>query len=442
MGKTDEQILEEVLNELKLGEIYEDVFDDKKTSKYETHCSALASHDKQYVGAKALCNKYVRALEKISELNKNQAYYDRCKYVPYWLYGEIGKIYNNHKVNIEKIPFVNDLINVEKKVNGLITKNKCNVLYNNLVHLDELIKRKHSYIYFKKYDTFKNTTKWSSKCKEYFIYLDYINSFYNKFKSDNCTGLLTLFSSDPDFFSCNNAHNPNTILSKIQECKPVGFKSRVSSVVAAPPPVRAAVAEKSPKVTVGAGGGQKGDKGASLSQTARDTRPANQGSDRPTVLVAGGPPAVRTNPVEASRVESRAVSPNQNLGLTVDKSGEETVFPPSTFHLAAPEGALPSSSFVDTTYDILNSEYFRHSIVAASIIGVLVFLYFFLKSTSISSRTRRKKKRESENNYYEEYEENEEYEDGLSRYDSGHSFSDSQMSEMNLSYQPRRESYY
>ncbi|KNA01767.1 hypothetical protein PVNG_06244 [Plasmodium vivax North Korean] len=407
MGKTDEQILEEVLNELKLGEIYEDVFDDKNKSKYDTHCSALDSHDKKHAGVRALCGKYVRALEKISELNKNQDSYDRCKYVPYWLYGEIGKIYNNHKVNIEKIPFVNDLINVEKKVNGLITKNKCNVLYNKLLNLEELIKRKHSYIYFKKYDTFKNTTKSSGKCDKYFIYLDYINSFYNKLKSDNCTGFLTLLSSDPDFFSCNNAHNPNTILSKIQECKPVGFKSRVSSVVAAPPPVRAAVAEKSPKVTVGVGGGQKGDKGATLSQSSRDTRPASQGSDRPTVLVAGGPPAVRTNPVEAT-----------------------------------PEGALPSSSFVDTTYDILNSEYFRHSIVAASIIGVLAFLYFFLKSTSISSRTRRKKKRESENNYYEEYEENEEYEDGLSRYDSGHSFSDSQMSEMNLSYQPRRESYY
>ncbi|GAB64893.1 VIR-like CYIR protein [Plasmodium cynomolgi strain B] len=228
MGKTEEEILEDVLNELELGEIYEDVFNDRTTSKYDTHCSALASHDKQYVGARALCGKYVRALEKISEMQKDQKYYDRCKYVPYWLYGEIGKIYKNHNVNIEKIPFVKDLINVEKKVKDLITKNKCNVLYNNLVHLDELIKRKHSYIYFKKYDSFKNTTKSSIKCDKYFIYLDYINSFYNKFKSDNCTGVLSLLWSDPDFFRCNNALNPNTILSKIQDCKPEGFKSRLN----------------------------------------------------------------------------------------------------------------------------------------------------------------------------------------------------------------------
>ncbi|KMZ95166.1 hypothetical protein PVMG_05084 [Plasmodium vivax Mauritania I] len=112
------------------------------------------------------------------------------------------------------------------------------------------------------------------------------------------------------------------------------------------------------------------------------------------------------------------------------------------------EGSNDSYNFLQSTQKILKSEYFPHSVVGASIVGVVIFLFYYFRvkrnaflqyecfNTPIRSPTnkREKKEKKTEDNYYDKHEEE------LSRYGSQQSFAETQMSDAYLSYQPR--AYY
>ncbi|KMZ91959.1 hypothetical protein PVMG_06077, partial [Plasmodium vivax Mauritania I] len=211
---------------LKLNTLYETLFPKNEKSKFDDQCNKLDTHDKTYVGVKALCSKFARALEKAAELkDKKEEHKNSCNYLHYWLYDEIGRIKNvQQSQKIDSIAFFKDLIDAVNKVNEQIIVGKCTLKFDKNVTLDELIKRKISYIYFKKYSDIKVNIKPENKdeCGKYFTYLTNIKSLYGKYYRDHCSSLWPFSSAAPDYFSCTKTYDPKDLLSKADACKAKG----------------------------------------------------------------------------------------------------------------------------------------------------------------------------------------------------------------------------
>ncbi|KMZ77405.1 hypothetical protein PVIIG_05627 [Plasmodium vivax India VII] len=445
MTKTDNKISEDVLKDLQLNSIYDDFFSKSGKSTFDSACNVLDKHSTNHKDLKQLCTKFVDFLEKISKLKNSSEHVDRCNYLTYWLYDEIGKIYNDHTSKINTVQFVKDLIDVGNDVNKKYIKNNtCTIKTDNLVSLDEWKKRKISYIYFKKHNNISTDIAKppsSDKCEKYFTYLNYINSLYNAYSSNHCG----FFLWTSNYFVCDRKFNPKNLLSTVEKCKTKGSGSGNGSFILSilgigSPPASSSVNKQGADTqrTVAAAGLSK-DKG----------RKEVTGNS----LGSGGSKDLSSlpNPETANRGHSTGTQQQTGLGgitqprVTVSTEGQITHRNNDGSH-SAPGieqtglvgGNNSFSNFLEKTSGVLKSEYFRHSIVGASIIGVLVFLFFFFKSTPIESHTNKgeKKKRKFQNNYYDEYEEE------LPRYESQQSLAESQISDAYISYQPRRDRYY
>ncbi|KNA02230.1 hypothetical protein PVNG_04461 [Plasmodium vivax North Korean] len=212
---------------LNLNTLYEALFPEKEKSKFDEQCKLLDNHNKTYVGVRELCSKFARALEKAAEVKGNgEERKNSCNYLHYWLYDEIGRIQKvQHSQKIDSIPFFKDLIDAVNKVNEKIKVGKCTLKFDKNVTLDELIKRKISYIYFKKYNDIKGNIKPEKKdeCSKYFTYLTNFKSLYDKLKNDHCKTSFWPFSSAvPDYFNCTPSFDPKDLLSKADACKAKG----------------------------------------------------------------------------------------------------------------------------------------------------------------------------------------------------------------------------
>ncbi|KMZ94356.1 hypothetical protein PVMG_05408, partial [Plasmodium vivax Mauritania I] len=168
---------------LNLNTLYEALFPEKEKSKFDEQCKLLDNHNKTYVGVRELCSKFARALEKAAELkDKKEEHKNSCNYLHYWLYDEIGRIKTvDRSKKMDSIPFFNVLIDAVNKVNEQIKVGKCTLTFDKNVTLDELVKRKISYIYFKKYNDIKGNIKPEKKdeCSKYFTYLTNFKSLYD-----------------------------------------------------------------------------------------------------------------------------------------------------------------------------------------------------------------------------------------------------------------------
>ncbi|CAG9485401.1 unnamed protein product [Plasmodium vivax] len=444
MAKPTKAELENSLNNLKLNSMYDDFFSKESTPKFEKDCNVFDNGPKKNDEAKKLCLKLVYFLEKIGKTTKRTEANDYCDYLPYWLYDQIGGIEKDHKKKIGNITFAEDLIKVGNTVKSKIRPNYCynTIKYEKDINLDEMKNRKVSYIYFKNYDKIKSniSSRTNDKCKEYSVYLDNINSLYNLYKKECKNGFFGVYG--PDYADCISKYDPKALTTALAQCKDKGSSrsgsggdtsifgllfggptrpSQDRNSAGVQPPTRVAGATNS----------------AALG-SPRDKVRATEGPGTNKGLADTVTLQSRANLSDPKRVVPVAQPHNSQTGAHVpDGSNDIQSLDSTTLH-TAPEVITDTSNFLEKTFAVLKSEYFRHSIVGASIIGVVVFLYFFFRSTPMISRSnkRGKKKRECENNYYEEYEAE------LSNYGSQESFAESQMSDVYLSYQPRRDSYY
>ncbi|CAG9485597.1 unnamed protein product [Plasmodium vivax] len=432
--------LEKDSEPLKLNKLYDDFYVKDSNSKFISECKALDNHEKTHNGVKELCMKLVSSLDKLSKMEaKKQEREDRCNYLPYWLYDEIGKIYKKTSLkSSDTPPFFKELIGVGNKVNQQINGKKCTTLPRyHYYSLDEWKKRKYSYIYFKKFNEFSSDVSSTNndKCSKYNKYLNSIDSLYKNYYTATCTGWL---GGNTDYFKCDKNLNPNILLPKVVKCQ--GQVSRSNSGggggflgswfgVSSSRGSTASQAAEARQTQASANAGKAGPQ-------AQETRAGNVGSTQYAKLAAV-PRESKATPIN---MEGQPI-PEKQSGSSIEQNQKVHLqhMPNSYTGLdALPDGSSGSSDFLKSTHEILKSEYFRHAVVGASIIGVLIFLFYFFKSTPIGSQTNRrdKKKRELENNYYDEYEEE------LPRYGSQQSFAESQMSQAYLPYQPRRDSYY
>ncbi|SCA83459.1 VIR protein [Plasmodium vivax] len=215
--------LEKATEELELDKKYKEYFKTSKTSKYDSECNAINKGRSDDVKAKELCKKLLYFLETIASLPKQSENADRCSYLRYWLYDEIGKIQTKHSTKISQIPFVKDLFDVGNKVNEKIKKNTCVLptLENN-IDLDEWKKRKLSYLYFENYDKIKQLSSSNDKvkCGKYSAYVKSFITLFEKYKKDHCDGKSWLFfPPNTHYFRCSSIYYPNTLLSELAKCE-------------------------------------------------------------------------------------------------------------------------------------------------------------------------------------------------------------------------------
>ncbi|CAG9480883.1 unnamed protein product [Plasmodium vivax] len=465
--------LEKDATDLNLHTLHKDFFVIPKTLKTDSNCDPL---EKQQKGAKNLCNSAVHFVKELSGKQGTENY-RRCKYLPYWLHDEIGKLYKEHNKNIDSIPFIKPLIEAVDKATKTITNDKCNSLhYDGSITLDEWKARKLLYIYFKNFDELSREVSRPSndKCSKHNKYLNSINSLYKTYyKKLQCNGWL---SFGRDYFYCSSLYDPNRLLPKVT-CKDqstsrsTGFsfwpfgggssssRSSSSSQVGTRQAVSASVPKGGPSTPVAGSTGALSAQGAKL-------------------IVVQIPKPVDSATVgrldAAGTLSGRSAYPNQPVQLQL-LSKDYPVLP------TPPESSASSPDFLKKTYGVLKSDYFRYSVMGASAIGALIFLYLYLSpSRSGSSKREHGKKKHKSVDYcdyndygdydnhdgdgkydddvkhddhdnrdkyddnagYGDYDSYDEYEEELSRRGPENSHRDRQRREVRMSYQPRRDSYY
>ncbi|KMZ95638.1 hypothetical protein PVMG_05651 [Plasmodium vivax Mauritania I] len=158
--------LEKAAKEVKLDQMYEDLFKDPKTSaEFDKLCKVFDETGKKNANAKKLCSELVYYLEKIREKSTKEESNKYCSYLPYWLYDKIDKTQNSPTTNIDKITFYEDLIKAGNAINGKNLKHTCSLPNLKNVDLNELKNRKLSYIYFKNLENIKQIIASKDKAK-------------------------------------------------------------------------------------------------------------------------------------------------------------------------------------------------------------------------------------------------------------------------------------
>ncbi|VVA00017.1 PIR protein [Plasmodium vivax] len=97
---------------------------------------------------------------------------------------------------------------------------------------------------------------------------------------------------------------------------------------------------------------------------------------------------------------------------------------------------VPGSS--ETLYDKLDSNTVKNIVMAAAVLGIIFFLFYYNRSSRIESsiKPKKRKKKAFEHNYYEEYEKE------LAKYESDNESLDSLDDRYYLTYQPEGDSHY
>ncbi|EDL42805.1 variable surface protein Vir12-related [Plasmodium vivax] len=428
--------LEKVAEELKLKTFYDDFFLKNEQPKSADPCKIFDAEGKKKENEKNICLKLVRHLEKIGDIKEKATRVDHCNYLTYWFYDEIGKIYDYSKKK-EDISSFKELIGVENNVKVPQSRyEKCTLKSENGVSLDEWKKRKLSYIYMKNYNDIKSKvfSQKKEQCDKYTTYLDNISKLYIKYKTNNCG-----FFWSSNYADCSRKYDPNPLITELAKCKTQGSNGSQSSFLGwfwgssspktAPSKGSPGAQEPAKTAVVKSSGGivSIGGKVAGAERAVANKGLSSVAPKQSREVLGGSQNAVVVAPLGNSQAGVHMPPGSKDI-----QNGSYTTLP--TAFVVDPD----TSNFLEKTFGILKSEYFRHSIVGASIIGVLVFLFFFFKSTPIGSQTNKgeKKKRKPQNNYYDEYEEE------LPRYESQQSLAESQMSDAYISYQPRRDRYY
>ncbi|CAI7723887.1 PIR protein [Plasmodium vivax] len=97
---------------------------------------------------------------------------------------------------------------------------------------------------------------------------------------------------------------------------------------------------------------------------------------------------------------------------------------------------IPGTS--ETLYDKLDSNTVKNIVMAAAVLGIIFFLFYYNRSSRIESsiKPKKRKKKAFEHNYYEEYEKE------LAKYESDNESLDSLDDRYYLTYQPDQDSHY
>ncbi|GAB69417.1 CYIR protein [Plasmodium cynomolgi strain B] len=370
--------LENALKKLKHDKLYDDFFEYKNQSQYNNYCDVFDSKgEKKNEDAKKICPKLVYFLEKIAKMQNKVEGDERCRYLRYWLYDEVGKFHTESSINMDKLSYITDLIEVGNKVNKEKLNNRCSLpSHDKSVKLDEWKNRKISYIYLKKYNDIKKdidpTNK--DKCNMYTTYLNNMNSLYNKYKKECKSIFLMVYG--PDYADCYSTHKPDELIALLKNCNKStggGSTGTTSWLLNFFIPSNRSSSGNQHKTTQGTvkvadTAGQNTEQGASQGVT-RSTSSASSVIAAPERKQVGREMSVTINPKAPLSPLSRE-NPG-NVVNAVRSSASET---------SSDAGAVITTT-VSSTLETLNEKsdknYIRDVIMATAILGTIFFVFFY-----------------------------------------------------------------
>ncbi|KMZ81216.1 hypothetical protein PVIIG_02698, partial [Plasmodium vivax India VII] len=367
-----------------LDEMYKDFFSKEKTPQNKNYCDLTDGKTQTNSRAKELCNNLLYHLENISKEQKpKQTEY--CSYLRYWLYDKIGGIQSDHSAKTKTITFFKYLIDAWSKVNNEKLEKICAPPNVEDVPLKELKDRKYTYIYFKNLDKIHtvSTSKKTDECSKYLTYLQSLRSLYERYWKKQCDYILW-GPAAVDYFPCNYKYGLNHLMSGLENCKdgkePYPTPQRSSASVTS----RGGTGASTSLSTKAGSAGARGSLGSSgTGDTAR----------APALAAAPvqAKPASTLGQGQANRAQLSTAQPSVGGALTqlggrtaqLAQSppgvGSETLIANGDMVTALTGVAPASSGFSEKASEMLKSDYFRHTLVGATVFSVLAFVFFFFK---------------------------------------------------------------
>ncbi|CAG9480048.1 unnamed protein product [Plasmodium vivax] len=455
MTRRTQEKLSAAANHSNRNAIYEDLFSKEYVkSNYESECADLQKHYNIGNGSvRKLCNKLVYYLEEIAKTQDEKVRDDRCSYLTHWLYEKIGEIHKKNTTLIDKIPFATDIINVGQRVSKQISGNKCNLGHDVGVSLNDLNERKMLFTYFKKYEIIKNNLESiePAECDKYATYINNINSLYKTYKSKICNKYLSR-SSIPDYFVCDEQHDPSTLLPLVEKCKFQG--SRTPARVTYRSSVRVTDLEDSASEDEGGLGSDEDDDDVGSVSGDEDAEAEEDGLEdiflftdsrgREKVALASREVSFREGLEERrrtadtrgvhSRITLKAKSHDSEEQQLLRVRSEETEAVPDTSEAEPHSFTTYFYYYLDAAYSVLKSKYFRYSFIAFSMLLIMLVMHHYYKSIkpSGSSMFPKRKRKGHKSNNHEADRRAEEITNGTAQ----RAYVDPRFQQMNLSYQP------
>ncbi|VUZ93692.1 PIR protein [Plasmodium vivax] len=219
-GNEQTNISENVLGELSSYDIYKKLNNEDSINNYDSYCTNIGTTGGNTSDVKKLCQKIVRNLINMYEIQDKEKRNECCLYFNYWLHDQIKSIFgtnldnnNNYKSHVPK------LLELQFPINNKLSRHDCYYSFNN--KLDEWEEIMYLLYYFKNYDTIKSNTPSNEQEREQ--YCDYFIKIKNLFEK-HITYCCTCFtnpseyclSNCPKYFKCEKQYYPIDLIEKLR----------------------------------------------------------------------------------------------------------------------------------------------------------------------------------------------------------------------------------
>ncbi|SCA59747.1 Plasmodium vivax Vir protein, putative [Plasmodium vivax] len=434
MTKPPGKTLEEAAEAVELHKIHPEKFFSElgESSDFDQLCNGIDKKvSSKSAEVKDLCIKLVRHLVKLSKANPSERN-NYCSYIRYWLYEKIGAIHADKSAKIENVPFFKDLNDAWTAINIAKLSNKCKPENIKDVKLDELKNRIFSYIYFKNLEKIKaiSNSKKQDDCTKHLTYLENFKSLHDKYKIAQCGSSTSRrsksfrrYSRTKSFSSCNKLIEFVNCCNYINCVKSSGHNSTRKNNNNNKYSIYRDYSNYSnySKCTTYSDS-RNYDKGITYCDCSNYNKYSHYNQygnynkykkfvkSRKTIIILIFIRSIKANNIRTSII-FRGIT---NFVKFIKSIGSETL------------------------YDKLDSNTIKNIIMAAAVLGIIFFLFYYNRSSRIESsiKPKKRKKKAFEHNYYEEYEKE------LAKYESENESLDSLEDRYYLTYQPDQDSYY
>ncbi|KAI4838038.1 PIR protein [Plasmodium brasilianum] len=208
-----ETIFDEILQELPSYKLYEKFKSEANEEDDEISCNIFNEVKSNLkIECVKLCNKVVRNFKSLLEIGKPEIYDDICLHYKYWVYEEIGKLFETNRTNIN----VNAVITAFNKLQQSLTENyrihNCEYKFGQdiISSLNAKNNEKILYIYTTNYNRIRSREFCNMLTfNKYKKYLNAISNIYIDKKTKCCASNLSICPNL--FLNCGDELNPSKI---------------------------------------------------------------------------------------------------------------------------------------------------------------------------------------------------------------------------------------
>ncbi|SCO70978.1 VIR protein [Plasmodium vivax] len=219
-GNEQTNISENVLGELSSYDIYKKLNNEDSINNYDSYCTNIGTTGGNTSDVKKLCQKIVRNLINMYEIQDKEKRNECCLYFNYWLHDQIKSIFgtnldnnNNYKSHVPK------LLELQFLINNKLSRHDCYYSFNN--KLDEWEEIMHLLYYYKNYDTIASkASSGEHEPKKYCDYFNKIKKLFEKHINYCCTCFTNpseyCLSNCPKYFKCEKQYYPIDLIEKLR----------------------------------------------------------------------------------------------------------------------------------------------------------------------------------------------------------------------------------